>query len=354
MKQNQHIQKASRGFHLPWLEEYIMKEHQKCKQDTVMYAGELALKNKPAQHDRDISPFITWIQSKYHQLESYAVTNIQAANEKELGKFEVTLSEQNKVIINERITEIELKLHRLRGVQSSIELDFPWRKKFKSDIIIAAIAGVESLLSLKAFQLFGDSFIFTILIAITLGMALWGAAHTVPHLIRQGKTLSQRIIISSIISCITLSAFYGLGILRSIYFHEKGGLDIHPALFTLLNTFFFGVATTYAYFFLPTKQDEVDKEKHDDLQKEILGLEKEKKELVDTLDNMPGKLTTSLSERLNKMTYQSDMKGWIANLCQETIGAFIRENISVRRDNVTPECFQNISNEKMNSYSLNP
>lgn len=354
MKQNYHLETASTSFHLPLLEEHIMKEHQQFKQDAILYAGELALKNQPAKDESDISPYVAWIKAKYQQLSSYAMAQIQGANEKEVGKYEFTLSEQTKIILDENIGDVKLKLRHKRSILAGIQLTYPWRKKVKSEIVIAAIACVEALLSTKAFQLFGDAFIFTILIAITLGLALWGAAHAVPHLIRQGKTVAQRIFISSVIAFFVISAFYGLGILRSIYFHQTGHIDINPAIFTLLNTFFFGIATTYAYFFLPTKQDEVDKEKSDDLQKEIRDLEKEERDLIATRDNLPAKLSKSLSERLNKMTYESNIKEWVANLCNETIGEFIRENISTRKDNLTPACFRNLNKEKISSYSLNP
>lgn len=354
MKQNHHLQKTTTGFHLLWLEEYIMKEHQKCKQEAILSAGELALKNRPGKNDTDIGPYVAWIKSKYQQLSSFAETTIQAGNEGEMGKNEFNLSEDKKKTLEAKIAELKILLRHKQSIIDGQPMNFPWREKTKSDIVIGAIATVEALLSVKAFQLFGDAFIFTLLIAVALGLALWGAAHAVPYLIRLGKTLAQRILISTVIAFFVTSAFYGLGILRSIYFHQTGDLDIHPAIFALSNVFFFGVATTYAYFFLPTRQDEVEKVRSDALQQKVRDMEKEMGDLVKSRDALPEKLSTSLSERLNKMSYESGIKDWIDHLCDETIGEFIRENISVRSDNIMPACFQNLAKEKINSYSLNP
>jgi hypothetical protein len=142
--------------------------------------------------------------------------------------------------------------------------------------------------------------------------------------------------------------FFVMGILRSRYLEAAGGIIISPVLFMIINDFLFSAAVSYAFFFLPTKKDEADKERFNQLKKEITVLENEKEALKSSQSNLPVNLGLHLKARLGRMSYDGEMKEWIQRLCRETIGVFVRENIENRKDGVTPMGFRNLRGYQSN------
>lgn len=328
------------NYHDLLLENHILNVHQKCLDDTETKAKILGIKNLPSPEDDDIFPYIHETRSTYGKLASEIDLWLLSGQEKPQGALDIQSSTVAEKQLDKKIQETEINIISKQDEQKKIFIDFPWNEKKFWSYIIAFIAAIESVISYKAFQILGDGIIYSFAIAAGLGIALWAFAHNVPNIIRLGNSPKKKIIISSILFTLTTASFYILSILRSYYFKEVGAISISPVIFTIINLFFFSISSVLAFFHLPTKEQKIAKQKFDLLKNEIQLLETKKASLLSEKELLQIRLLQELKLRLQKIEYSENMKKKVDNLYHESIGAFIRSNVMVRKDETIPLCFK--------------
>ncbi len=335
MKKAIQIQPSNQSFKISELDEEISLSHRRLKNEYIGKARFLARDNKSNLRYNDKS-HVELIQATYEHLERLIEKTVQASSQRELGKYDLNHAEETKSWMQREIRGVELKILDKETELLSIQLDYPWNEKLKRELLLGAIIIVEAVLSYKAFQLFGDSSLITFVITLSLAATFWAASHhLVPRAINLGKSRRAKILIGLVILIVAVAFFYGLGILRSVYFKEVEGINIHPALFAFLNLVLFIVASAISLFKLPTEKQIIDKEHKDRIEKDLENLYKQKDKLDEESKLLSKNLTGTLQERVAKMAYELSMKQWVNTLCEETKAAYILE-FELARDNNSP------------------
>ena len=343
MKTLQRTQPTSR-YSDPELEEYIEQTHRELKTEATEDAITYAAINKPEIKDDTFALYISKFFSGYSGLIAHISNHTQASADIPEGKLDIKTARLQENSVNQMIKkeEEERRKEQIDLKRARANSTYSW--SLYPVIIFALIllnVGEIAFISL-AFQVFGDNFLTTTLIGISVGIALMLLAHKLPWIIERGKTRGQRIAIGVLTLLFLGALFYGLGVLRVQYINavaDDAFFDMSPVYFMLVNLLLFA-ASTVLFYLMPKQEHRLQREVVREHENSICKLDSSISDMKKQKTNIPTMLNSKLSTHMRKVLYARDLERRVESYYTETIAAFVQENILNRSDRITPDCFK--------------
>jgi hypothetical protein len=325
----------------PTLEEMMQKKDIELKELARKNAKHFAKRNLPAPEGDSLAHYTGEIKTGYEKLAADVFHYLQPAAHFPEAKADADYFKEKD---NELVKEIKIRedqnnndLYELEGFEKS---NIPSRI-YWTLIATFLIALGEIVFNTKAFQVTGESLLFSLVLSICVSFAVFIFSHIAPMLYKQAKKKWQRrlVLIGSLFFVTGL--FTALAIFRSSYLASHD-VHIQPFYFVIINLFFFIVSSLLSFFVLPSWPEI----KHNAQRLKVFkAMNKRNREILQ-LKAEREKIKAIILERTklririaNHANYAADR---IRKMFWESWEIFKTVNLTYRTDGITPDCFSDI------------
>jgi hypothetical protein len=301
-------------------------------------ARSLGERNLPTPLDDSIVPYIREFKSGYERLCANFLQQIQPETHKPEGGLDITRAKEKLSTLQWKIDQLEEKnrtdIAVIKDFDPSILLF--WVRKV-CGLLMIIISG-EIIYNMKAFQVIGESLIYALLLSLCASVAILVFGDLTAMLYKLAKNKLERISIVIVSLLIVGALFYEFGVLRSSYLSSHG-TSVHPLFFVIINLFFFVVSALLSYFFLPSWQEIKEHINMMKLYRPYQNRLRESARAIAEKESIQDAIHEMSKGRIRLMNYAEYSKNTIGKMYHETVGLFIRLNITYRVDRKTPDCF---------------
>lgn len=335
---NNHLPVIPPRYYNKELEEMIDQKDKRLKEQAAKNARHLAELNVPPLSKGTLSSFISEYKAGYEEIIAAVHHFLETGSHLIKGKTEYDHARKNEKELEAEISrKIELNnndKHDMEGYNPrAIAL-----RKFRSYLAVGIFFIVETILNTGAFQIFGDSLLFALIISAGISAVVFALAHIAPLIYKECTTRMQRILTVVVALLIATAIFTVTTIVRADYFRNEG-IHTNASVFIVYNLAIFIVSAVLSYFLFPSwKEIKEDRRKariYLKIQKrkaDIIRLQKELKK-VETEKVMRGHF------RLGMPYYTSHLVKRINKKYKECVEKFKSTNILYRTDRKVPDCF---------------
>ncbi|MGE0637680.1 MAG: hypothetical protein AB7P01_14640 [Bacteroidia bacterium] len=332
------------------LETEIEQEHQVIHEEALKKSRFFAQENRPAPKEA-INSYVRPIIEGYSLLTNKVKMGLsklilEIENELSICKTSIAqLSGQKATLVK----EINLK----RSALEKYVTTYPWRV-LPLVLLFAAIMLVsEVLFNALAFQVFGNSLLFSILIALGITLAVVVVFHLFQKSLTLAKTLLHRILIVIFWVCIITLFFYFLGVFRNSFFESNENNNEVPLLGFIIINWILLIATGYILGKCPQWADVMNKYEELKGKRKIRKLTKSLSALDAELNKRETTQKALERDRDHIPSLQEELSNWISSMTRKTLSDFVMENVANRTDGHSnfntfdKEDFLNITNPKL-------
>ena len=336
---NKHFITVSSGnIHDPVMEEMMLKGDTRIKDLARINAKHFARRNLPAAKGDNLSHYTDEIRSAYEKLASDVYGHLQPAAHYPESKMDADF-------FKEKVAKIEagIKEKEAQNQNDEYELtDFDQGsipKHIRYAIYSTAVITVgEIMFNTRAFQVTGETMLFSFILSLCISFAVFIFSHITPLLYKNAKNTLQRSSVIIVSLLLATSIFTALARFRSSYLASHD-VHIRPFYFVVINLFFFVVSALLSFFVLPSwaeiKENSRRLKIFQDLKKRLREIEKLKLEVE--------KIKETILERTKfriRITYHANYATErIRKMYWQSIGIFKTTNLTYRTDGQTPDCF---------------
>lgn len=318
------------------IEKLIQKRHGELMQLAIKNGEFFGRQNKPQLHG-SITSCTSELKYGFERLWTDITVMLLPDAQLPQAKIDAAHIGSRKDTIISRINDIRHENDNARYKAGDENFKLISKRKRQALLLTTIIVIGETIYNAKALQIFGDSKLLSLLLAVSISIAISAFAHFTILLFKevQPKLYKWTVIITSIL--ISLVVFIVLGEYRSQYL-AKHDIKICPLYFIVFNMFFYLLSGAISYFFLPNWSELKQNFKLQHQLQEIKKRESEKmkleKELLTVADT-----AYEESTNLNHVIHLAKNLGErIRKMYKECLAAFVRSNIAHRNDG-TPDAF---------------
>lgn len=335
---NQAITISTGNIYDPELEEMMQKRDTELKELARKNARHFAKRNLPAIVGDHLLHYLGELKAGYERLAADVFHYLQPASHLPEAKADADFfREKDKNLeteINEKIAQNHNDQYELNDFdQSSIPSRIHWTL-----IATFLITIGEIVFNTKAFQVTGETLLFSLVLSICVSIAVFVFSHVAPMLYKQAKNKLQRQVVIAGALFLVTGLFIALAIFRSGYLATH---DVHikPFYFVIINLFFFIVSALLSFFVLPSwpeiKQNALRLKIHYAIKrrtKEIIQLKAERESIKATI-------LERTKNRIRIANYANYAADRIRKMYYESWEIFKIANLTFRTDGITPDCF---------------
>jgi hypothetical protein len=248
----------------------------------------------------------------------------------------------NELKFKNNNTETEQKKLNVHNIYQNVR-----EIRIKSFLLFAAEAFFASL----SFQFFGESLLFSILIAIPFTMAVSEYSHLVADQYKKYLNPLKRRIFLLLATLFASMVFFGLSYFRSQALGYKG-FSIGTIFFVMINLFIFLVSAFLHYKYSPSKEETLKFHAHKKLKEEIGEREAKMSQITEHINELDNKLNEKAKLAIQVDHYARNCMEEIKTAYREAVETFKNTNIMLRRDNLIPESFSEPIPEPQINYDF--
>ncbi|TND10176.1 MAG: hypothetical protein FD123_424 [Bacteroidetes bacterium] len=321
----------------PELERTIAKKHGELKETAQKDARHFAKDNRPVPTDTNLDPYVGSIRAEYQKLILYTHQFLQPAA---LSAEASRMVRDGKQKLAHIASEIAKRIR--ENDNDSYTLGKMNIRKFILGAVLALVISLlvfagETAFNNQAFQVTGESLIFTLAMSASISCGVFALAHIAPLMYKSAPSDKRKRQVVLGAGSIVVVLSIALANLRSLFFSQE--LTVSPVYFVIINLFLFAVSALCSYYLLPSREEL--KEKQEGL-KLYFAIE-ERKAAIEKLEAEKIKIETEIDEKLKQdiwiTNYSATLSDYIQKLCRETIEEFKKTNLIHRLDRAVPECF---------------
>lgn len=322
----------------PELEEMMQKRDTELKELARKNARHFAKRNLPAAIGDHLLHYLGEIKAGYEKLAADVFNFLQPASHFPEAKADADFFREKDKNLEKEINEKTAQNHNDQYILDDFDQGTIPSRIFWTLLATFIITLGEIVFNTKAFQVTGESLLFSLILSICVSLAVFVFSHVAPMLYKQAKNKLQRRIVIGGSLFLATGLFIALAIFRSDFLATH---DVHikPFYFVIINLFFFIVSALLSFFVLPSwpeiKQNALRLKTHYAIKrriKEIMQLKAEREKIkVIILERTKNRIRIAnyanyAAERIRKMYYES----W---------EIFKVANLTFRTDGITPDCF---------------
>jgi len=346
------------GYCDPVLENTIKKKDAEIKERVRKNAMHYASRNCPRPMGDKLLPYIGEAKGGYEELAAYIQQYLQPATHYPEARMEADYAnEKNKQLISDIANWEEQNQNDSYDLQRFNPHNVGSR--IRTALILTLIIFIgDSTFNTAAFQLTGQSLLFSLLLSISLSFAVFILTHLAPLLYKEATTRLKKTLI--VIGTLTLATtlFIALAVFRSALFASQS-VSIKPVYFVIINLFFFIVSALLSYYILPCyeeiKEHWIQLMNHKNIRKR----EKEINQLKKDKENLKTDILKSAKHHMRTTYYSKYLVERTKKMYQEAVAIFQSTNLAFRSDHQTPDCFHQLAPEldiddsTISSHNLN-
>lgn len=326
------------------LEDVLEAEHREILEQARLKGIHFARMLKPSAKGDTLVFYTSEFSAKYDRMIALVRQKIQAENASIDAQILTDTGDEKARTLQEKQQQVQTEQYNfeLELQQNGFSLDdialLQQKKNFF--VILVAIGICELAFNAGAFQILGDSLLFSIIISLGVTGALFYLAKHLAQFLKENTAESRKkslVIAGTVITA--LSVFYLLAKLRSEYLSEQSHSHISPFLLVFVNVLFFVVTLWYYHRHAITKQDKEQYEKLLKYKERLDDLKKQDEELQQQIDRVKQVTSSELRTLLHKPGYAKWLCQKIARWKTEAIETFKASNLSHRSDRKAPDCF---------------
>jgi len=326
------------GYSDPVLENIIKKKDIELKELARKNAAHFATRNCPRPMGDKLLPYIGDIKGGYEELAAYIQQYLQPATHYPEARMEADYAnEKNKQLISDIAGRQEQNQNDAFDLQRFNPHNIGSR--IRTALILTLIIFIgDSTFNTAAFQLTGQSLLFSLLLSISLSFAVFILTHLAPLLYKEATTRLKKTLI--VIGTLTLATtlFIALAVFRSALFASQS-VSIKPVYFVIINLFFFIVSALLSYYILPgyeeIKEHWIQLMNHKNIRKR----EKEINQLQKDQGDLKSDILKSAKHHVRTSNYAMYLVERTKKMYQEAVAIFQSTNLAFRSDHQTPDCF---------------
>lgn len=311
------------------LESHLETEITRINADAKQDVGFAASKNMD-----DIEPIINEVNAETDVLITYVGQTLDPETEKLKTEIDQAGIEMVRTTANEEVKTIDKQINAVEIDIKRTRLDYNWAKKKWVNLTIYFLVAIDCLTNFRSFQVVMENLLLSLILAIAIAFGLNAAVHQIGHRIQKAKTRKERIIVFIIGVFSGAIIFFGLGILRNIFYEDSGTMLTSPVWWAVWNTFFYTIAILIAITQWPTNEQILAYEQLKVRKKELQVLQNQKAGIIKTLKSEEAKC----QECKQKLaTFEKYREALIESLSKERdrIIAMCRKEFALKNGNQT-------------------
>lgn len=340
------------------LEEIIKKRDKELKAKAVEKARENAKKNLPeADKTGQFAILTSDIKASYEELAMEVFQYNQPETLlPELYMDNEKAKEQEKICLEDikKLEHQNLSDERNLNNEKPVDLMSKYRKGY---LLLLIIGAGELFFNTMAFQAIGDNLLFSLLIALSVTVAMLMLAHYSAILIKKETRTKQKIFIGVSSLLIVTGVCLVMAYLRSEYM-AKNGISINMLLFLILNIGLFAVAALVSYTQMPSWEEIKENQR---IKKICQAIEKRTNQINNLKQNIKNVKDALIETNKIRTKISYDTKYKIAVIQKkylEAVSLYKCENIDFRSDSKIPISFSEevpeleLSTPATNNYEI--
>jgi len=325
----------------------LEKSVSSINEEGIAFAEELAHDNAglnlPKQ-DSPIKVFIGPLTAFYNK----AIGKIQSVLSSALSKYDLEQAEQElrekesaaAKELQEVDNVIRLKVREKEKVEKKgtvpLQKAKRWRRlrPFNFCVILLDIG-----FSSTAFMQMGYSLLFSMAIAIGIGISIFLLSEHWPDILEKLKTWKQKLMLTIVLYIALTVVFYVIGYFRTTGLSTTSGIATSPWYFCILNLFFFTVVTAVVIINKPNRSERKKLDDYKTLLEEISEAEAKKNDINQGLSDARENFKDKKESREKVMLYAISLEALVVNYYESACQVYSTQNVQRRNDGLVPVMF---------------
>lgn len=336
------------------LEAVIEREHEKIKKEIVIKAIHYAKQNRPHLSGDSLPSYLGEFTSQYEKMISsvmhrlipdFAIEQSKTVNEDAQDK--IRKQEEKRDNARAELENLQLNIEQ-EGIPLEALNNFQPKKS--NDWVPHIIVIGETVFNTGALQLLNDIWIYSLIISISISLAIFGLARQLAKFLKENTADSRKKRLITIgATAMALLVFYFLAVLRAKQMEENDSFRVHPIFLIGINILFFAITCWHFFRNAQSPEEKKNYERLKQLKEKKDSLEQEISKAESEIDSIKADTKQKLQELLKKPIECKWLIELVQRWKQEAIEIFKSTNLSYRRDRQTPDCFR----ESISGYFIN-
>lgn len=330
----------TKNIHFPEVEKILDSSRRELLENAKRDAKYYGLKNRPPLNEPSCLQYVAPIKTQCEKIRADVLTIIQP--DRYITAIQ-TLEANTKTKAAEITADIERLEHENDVDMRDLEGKTPPEKRKPNYLGIALTIAVnlaDLVINALSFEFLGHGLFVSVFIGITVAGALFALATAIVRFMRRAATDGWKYYLAAA-GCfaVTCGAFWVFSDFRTRMMTESGTEGLTPAVFFLLNIFFFVASIVIPIVFFPAKKD-VDSDKQ--LAARFSIIEKRKEEIKQKKSQLEALVKTADEEKARHiaiLSYTAHTMNRIASMYQEAVAYFKGQNLLSRQDRSVPVSF---------------
>lgn len=320
------------------LEKIIETKDIELKELARKNAKHYAKSNQPDPAESGMAPYTGDVKAGYEELISYVYQYLQPG-------AHLPEAQMDGALVKEQGEKIDIEIKKLESQNKNDEYELGnykpanLKSRIRNALIITAIISVgEIIFNTKAFQVIGDNLLFSLILSISLTVAVFAFSHIVALMYKNTEDRRKKIMLMAGSLAAATAVFIVLAFLRSEYV-AKNDMSINPVFFIVINLFFFIVTALFSYYLLPSWK-EISKNREMEKKHEVIETRKKEIErLKQEKENIREAFVERNKQRVKLAYYTEYTVERIKKKYQEAVQIFMSANLTFRTDRKVPVSF---------------
>lgn len=320
------------------LEKIIETQDAELKGLALKKAKHFAKCNLPAPKKDYLSNYTGEVTAGYKRLIADALHYIQPGANLPESKMEAKFFEEKDIELEREIRDRENQ-----NRNDEFDLNNHSSNNLVLRIVFVLLASLviyigEVVYSSKSFQITGDNYLMSLIMAISICFVMNVFSHVAAFRFKAAQTTNERRLIAAGALGLATIVFFVMAILRSEYLATH---DVHisPIYFVLFNLMFFITSAGISTYFLPSYAEIKQNMKAEKMLRVIEKRKSEIKALKVEREKIKEEILEKTKERVRIGYYTGYIIDRIKMMHLEAIELFKSTNITYRSDREVPDCF---------------